>query len=120
MGGRGSSSQNGASKKISSLEGKLDSVKSQLATIVREHGSAIGLPDKYYKLQKQRQAIEGKIRKENDKIMRNKKTTEGATKRTFVNGFGEATTREITSASYKRAQARLNKEIESRMRGRRW
>lgn len=35
----------------------------------------------------------------------------------FINGFGEATTREITTPTYKRQQARLDKEIQSRMRG---
>lgn len=37
--------------------------------------------------------------------------------RTFVNSYGEATTREITSASYKRSQRRLDDEIDRRMRG---
>ena len=32
-------------------------------------------------------------------------------KKTFTNGFGEATSREITSASYKRAQKRMEKDI---------
>ncbi|MGL6201613.1 MAG: hypothetical protein ACRC3H_22075 [Lachnospiraceae bacterium] len=35
--------------------------------------------------------------------------------KTFVNGFGEATTREITSLTYERAQKRLDKEILSFM-----
>lgn len=39
-------------------------------------------------------------------------------KKTFVNSYGEATKREITSSSYQRAQRRLNKEIDSRFKGR--
>ncbi|MGL6200596.1 MAG: hypothetical protein ACRC3H_16830 [Lachnospiraceae bacterium] len=35
--------------------------------------------------------------------------------KTFVNGFGEATTREITSSTYERAQKRLDKKILSFM-----
>jgi hypothetical protein len=31
--------------------------------------------------------------------------------KTFVNGFGEATTREITSATYTRADKRMQKDI---------
>jgi len=33
--------------------------------------------------------------------------------KTFVNSYGEATTREITSSTYKRQQKRLNKQIMS-------
>lgn len=32
-------------------------------------------------------------------------------RKTFVNGFGEATTREITTQTYKNEQKRLSKEI---------
>ena len=39
-------------------------------------------------------------------------------KKTFVNSYGEATKREITSASYRRAQRRLDKIIDSRFKGR--
>lgn len=37
--------------------------------------------------------------------------------KTFVNSFGEATDRYITSGTYERAQRRLNKQIQSRMKG---
>lgn len=128
MGGRGSSSglSSGArakksSNSIADLEKQIGQIKSQLATMVQKHG-ALGLPKKYYDLQKQRQSLEGQLRNEVSKraAARKKETQSAPEKKTFVNSFGEATTREITSASYKRAQARLNKEIESRMRGRRW
>ena len=127
MGGRGSSSGliSGArakksSNSIADLEKQIGQIKSQLATMVQKHG-ALGLPKKYYDLQKQRQSLEGILRKAGAKnAAAKKKEVQPTSKRTFVNGFGEATTREITSASYKRAQARLDKEIESRMRGRRW
>lgn len=88
--------------------------------MVQKHG-ALGLPDEYYSLQKRRQSLEGRLRNEVAKTTAAKrKATQPTSKKTFVNAFGEATTREITSASYKRAQARLNKEIDSRMKGRRW
>lgn len=42
---------------------------------------------------------------------------QGAASKTFVNSYGEATTRYITSATYERAQKRLDKETQSRMKG---
>lgn len=38
--------------------------------------------------------------------------------RTFVNAYGEATTRYVTSGTYERALKRTQKEIESRLKGR--
>jgi hypothetical protein len=38
--------------------------------------------------------------------------SEPAEKKTFVNGYGEATDREITSTTYERAQKRLTKSVE--------
>lgn len=40
-----------------------------------------------------------------------------AKKKTFVNSFGEATDRYVTSSTYERAQRRNEKEIQSRMKG---
>ena len=125
MGGRGSSSSLGGSRNVTSeervkvLEKKIDDIKEKLATIVSENGSAMGLPDKYYDLQKQRDSLERERSKELGKITQNRKPTyETKEHHTFVNGWGEATTREITSLSYKRAQARLDKIIESRFKNR--
>ena len=52
-----------------------------------------------------------------EKAKRTKEKAVSAPKRTFVNSFGEATTRYITTSSYERAQKRLNKEVQSRMSG---
>ncbi len=40
-------------------------------------------------------------------------------KKAFVNGYGEATRREITTSTYKRAQKRLEKEFDLWFKGRR-
>lgn len=42
-----------------------------------------------------------------------KKEVDNSTAHTFINGFGEATHREITSLSYKNSQSRLDKQIKS-------
>ena len=41
-------------------------------------------------------------------------------KKTFVNSFGEATTREITTQSYKNAMRRNDRDVKSFMGSRRW
>lgn len=45
--------------------------------------------------------------------------SEPAEKKTFVNGYGEATHREITSSTYERAQKRSMKSVEGWLSGRR-
>lgn len=100
-------------EKIKNLDKKINGIKEQLAEIVKENGSAQGLPDKYYDLQKQRNSLESERGKEFAKIIANRKPTEKKEHHTFINGWGEATKREITSLSYKQSQARLNKEFDS-------
>lgn len=100
-------------EKVKDLDKKINGIKEQLAEIVKENGSAQGLPDKYYDLQTQRNSLESERDKEFAKIIANRKPTEKKEHHTFINGWGEATKREITSLSYKRSQARLNKEFDS-------
>ncbi len=51
-----------------------------------------------------------------DERAHRRQANERPANRTFVNSYGEATTRYITSQSYESAQRRLNREMESRMR----
>lgn len=53
-----------------------------------------------------------------DEQTRRRRANHPAAQRTFVNSYGEATRRSITSQSYESAQRRLNQRIESWMRGR--
>ena len=53
-----------------------------------------------------------------DEQIRRRRASQPATQRTFVNSYGEATRRNITSQSYESAQRRLNQRVESWMRGR--
>lgn len=100
-------------EKVKDLDDKINNIKEQLAEIVKENGSAIGLPDEYYDLQIKRNSLESERSKELAKIAANRKPAEKKEHHTFINGWGEATKREITSLSYKQSQARLNKEFDS-------
>ncbi len=53
-----------------------------------------------------------------DEQIRRRQASQPRAQRTFVNSYGEATRRNITSQSYESAQRRLNRRIESWMRGR--
>lgn len=122
MGGRGGSSGFGKTGNLSKLEARrtqLESKKKHLGNKLEKIYSAEKNSDAYYKTLKARQDVTSKISALNDKITKIKsKSPAQAPKKTFVNSFGEATKREITSSSYKRAQARLNREIDNRFKGR--
>lgn len=64
--------------------------------------------DEYYKV---KEAYED-LRTQLNTLKRQQQiTTQTNTNKTFVNSYGEATKREITTASYKRAQKNLDKRI---------
>lgn len=53
-----------------------------------------------------------------EQVRRNEKKVKPATTvKRFVNGYGEATDRYVTSTSYERAMRRTEREIQSRMKG---
>ena len=47
-----------------------------------------------------------------------RRSSESPSRRTFVNSYGEATTRYVTSQSYENSQRRLQRRIDSWMKGR--
>lgn len=53
-----------------------------------------------------------------DEQIRRRQASQPTSRRMFVNSYGEATRRNITSQSYESAQRRLNQRIDSWMRGR--
>lgn len=71
------------------------------------------MPSGYYDVQRKRQALEEQRRAITNKIVTASKGTPDAktSVKTFVNSFGEATKREITTSTYKNNQAKLSKEI---------
>lgn len=74
---------------------------------------AWNMPSGYYDVQRKKQALESKKRSITNKIVTASRnvTVEKTNGKPFVNSFGEATKREITTTSYKNSQARLDKEI---------
>ena len=69
--------------------------------------------EEYYRIQKLYQEEKNKVGKneEKNKVGKNSVNNNIGASITFVNGYGEATTREITSQSYKNQQRRLSKEV---------
>lgn len=120
MGGRGSSSiRGGGSANLGALkaqEKKLDAQVDKLKNKLADYASKYRvweLPQGYYDTQRKRQALEEKRRAITNKIVTASKGTPDAktSGKTFVNSFGEATKREITTSTYKNNQAKLSKEI---------
>ena len=68
---------------------------------------------KYYELKRQHNDLRSKINAKKDEEAK-KRPKSKPEHRTFINGYGEATRRDITSATYERAQRRLNREIDRR------
>lgn len=120
MGGRGSGSgRGGSSASIGTLKEREKSMNSQIDKLnkrLADYASknpAWNMPSGYYDVQRKKQALESKKRSITNKIVTASRnvTAEKTNGKTFVNSFGEATKREITTSTYKSSQAKLNKEI---------
>lgn len=133
MGGRGSTSSGagagaggGASAggSIKSLEAQKKALGDKMASLVRQtdkDGQMTSEARKeYYATKSKRDDIVQKLSKayKADAEARSKQAkSEPVEKKTFVNGYGEATHREITSSTYERAQKRLMKSVEGWLTG---
>lgn len=120
MGGRGSGSGSGdgsanigaLKEKEKSLNSQIDKLNKRLADYASKN-PAWNMPSGYYDVQRKKQALESKKRSITNKIVTASRnvTAEKTNGKTFVNSFGEATKREITTSTYKSSQAKLSKEI---------
>nr|DAZ72940.1 MAG TPA: hypothetical protein [Caudoviricetes sp.] len=120
MGGRGSGSGRGGSsasigtlkEREKSLNSQIDKLNKRLADYASKN-PAWNMPSGYYDVQRKKQALESKKRSITNKIVTASRnvTAEKTNGKTFVNSFGEATKREITTSTYKSSQAKLSKEI---------
>ena len=135
MGGRGSASAGGAGAgggastgggSIKSLEAQKKALGDKMASLVRQtdkDGQMTSEARKeYYATKSKRDDIVQKLSKayKADSEARSKQAkSEPAEKKTFVNGYGEATHREITSSTYERAQKRAMKSVEGWLSGKR-
>ena len=143
MGGRGASSRSASAEQqakgieerigdleaqVKSIEKRMDSVGEELAAAWREYeGHDIGAPwgspegeGKYFRAIAARDALSAERLKlleqldaEREKLRRTR--IESGSERTFVNSYGEATRRYVTTDSYERAQRRMERETRSRM-----
>lgn len=90
---------------------KIKNVKADLANIAKNN-PANNMPQTYYDTKKQQQILEENHRVIiNEKVKRKKASSTKASNKTFVNSYGEATKREITTAGYKRQQKKLSKSL---------
>lgn len=94
----------------------VDGLGEQLETIAKETPiSAMGMSEKYYKVlrqyQQERKKLNDFLDKKSEAERSKRRTLQSTEKKRFVNSFGEAAKREITSSTYKRAMRRQEKEI---------
>ena len=128
MGGRGSAGAGGGAKQssgggsIKSLEAQKKALGDKMASLVRQtdkDGQMTSEARKeYYATKSKRDDVVQKLSKayKADAEARSKQTkSEPAEKKTFINGFGEATDRYVTSTTYERIQARQSREIFRRL-----
>lgn len=97
---------------IEGIEAKMESVSKKMQKLAY-YATPAGYDEKkasqYYKAKKQYEIL----RDEKSKILDSMQTqgVSNTSTRKFVNSYGEATTREITSQTYKRSQKRLEKRV---------
>lgn len=115
FGGRGASS--GSKTSLPKARKKLEELGNKMGKLSREYSASFSrknpngdskIQQQYFKVQKEYNKLRNKINDEEDK--RRKSTTSQAT-RTFVNSFGEATTRNITSSTYERERRRRERAV---------
>lgn len=134
MGGRGSASAGGAGAgggagaagSIKGLEAQKKALGDKMASLVRQtdkDGQMTSEARKeYYATKSKRDDVVQKLSEayKADAEARSKQAkSEPAEKKTFVNGYGEATHRYITSNTYERAQKRSMKSVDGWLSGRR-
>lgn len=100
-------------KTISKYRDDVEKLKGRMAAITKKY-RPWELPKEYYDVQREMNTKRNALNKALDEMASRAKRQTSKERKTFVNGFGEATRREITSQSYKRAQNRLQKEIDRR------
>lgn len=94
------------------LESKINKLNNKLAEIARENTPSKEnptgiMPREYYNTLREKQNAEAELRQ----IATERKAEAKTETKTFVNAFGEAATREITTAAYKRSQKALEKQL---------
>lgn len=90
------------------LENQMEKLVGQFS----DRGGDEAVRKKYYSTQRKYNQTRQQLNKAIDKLAQSqRKASAATTTRTFINGFGEATRREITTSTYKRAQKRLERAV---------
>lgn len=118
MGGRGSSFGVGSGSiegRISSIEKEIEGLGVKMASLSRsaaaDHGAMNAAERKQYNRMLERtRSLKNQRTKLHGKLARARQASEGDRK-AFVNGFGEATRRDITSQAYESAQRRQRRSV---------
>lgn len=115
MGGRGAGAGitggHGLQGRIDNLNKKADTLGRkmyQLTRLFTTDGKDSKVRAKYYKVKNRRDSV---IFQRNRLIHRQAAQPAKPVEHTFVNGYGEATKREITSNSYSRGQNRITRQV---------
>ena len=102
-------------KKVLSLEMQIETLKIQARKIYDTRNTKTSvMPKEYYRLLKERQILEAELKplwNEQSRLRREMQKNSFTQEKTFVNSYGEATKREITSATYQTAQRRIEQAI---------
>ena len=102
-------------EKVSSLKTQIEALKDQMKKIYDNKDIKTTVMSKeYYRLLKERQRLEAELRplwNEQSRLRREIRKNSHTQEKIFVNSYGEATKREITSATYQTAQKRMEQVI---------
>lgn len=124
MGGRGASSSvgsiNNASKDIKAIQAQFDKLKDRNIKLYKENNGfaitgdlkQIEKRNKAYKEWLENRNKLGKLQQQiNGERARKEISNKQENNKTFVNSYGEATNREITSSTYRRQQKRMERAV---------
>lgn len=112
MGGRGASGSNIESR-INTARRRVETLGNKMEQIAREKSQRTSaMPSEYYAAQREYNAARKELNKLLDQRRAEQQKVEVPTQRTFVNSYGEATTRYITTSTYERARKRAQQQVE--------
>lgn len=97
-------------EKIMELETQVNKLNKQMEEICK-YNLPTEMPEQYYVLLRKRQSIEAELRPLRNERSRLRREAQNDSSSAFVNSYGEATKREITSATYQRSLNRIEKAV---------
>lgn len=122
MSGKSSKARGRAAElSLKTIDSRMEKLADTMAKTAAGHTAYLqGVPsgsasdhNRYTAAQREYQRLQGERSRVIDEMAKSKKSkrAHGSAGKTFVNSYGEATTREITSLAYKRAQRRNERDV---------